>query len=125
MSTVLMVDDEPDFLRIAERILGPAGLVLETAATAEAAWEKLRSRRPSVAILDWNLPGESGVELCRRIRRDPDLKDMPVMMLTVRNLPEEQVRGLEESGADLYLTKPIEPEVLLTRIQSLLRLLEK
>ncbi len=125
MSTVLMVDDEPDFLRIAERILGPAGLVLETAATAEAAWEKLRSRRPSVAILDWNLPGESGVELCRRIRRDPDLKDMPVMMLTVRNLPEEELRGLEESGADLYLTKPIEPEVLLTRIQSLLRLLEK
>ena len=123
MKTVLMIDDEPDFPRIARRILEPAGFRFESAGTAEEGWERLQASRPDLVIVDWNLPGKSGPEFCRRVREDSRFGGMPLVMLTVRNLPEEQLRGLKESSADLYLTKPINPDELLARIESLLGML--
>ena len=125
MKTVLMVEDEPDFQRIAKRILEPAGFRFETAGSAEEGLEKLKREPADLVLLDWNLPGQSGIELCRKLRQDERFKGLPVILLTVRNLPEEQLQGLKESGAYLYLTKPIEPEVLLARIQSFFSLLER
>lgn len=123
MKTVLMVEDEPDFQRIARRILEPAGFKLETAGSAEEALDKLKSASADLALVDWNLPGMTGIDFCRSVRQDQRLKGMPLIMLTVRNLPEEQLKGLRESGADLYITKPIKPEELLARIQSLFGML--
>lgn len=125
MKTVLMVEDEPDFQKVASRILEPAGYKMELAGSAEEGWEKLQASSADLALVDWNLPGKSGIEFCRQVRSDPKFKGMPLMMLTVRNLPEEQLKGLTESGADLYLTKPINPQELLARVQSFLGLLDR
>ena len=124
MKTILMVDDEADFQRIVQRILEPAGFCVLAAESSEKALPILQDRPVDLLILDWNLPGMSGVELCRQLRSDARLKTIPVILLTVRNLPDEQMTGLTESGADLYMTKPIQPEELLARIQSFLGLLE-
>lgn len=121
--TVLMIEDEEDFQRIVERILVPSGFTLEKAASAEGGWESILRRAPDLALVDWNLPGQSGPEFCRKLRGDARFKNIPIILLTVRNLPDEHLRGLRESGADIYLTKPIDPEELLARIQSLFSLL--
>lgn len=118
MKTVLMVEDELDFQIIVRRILEPAGIRLETAGSAEEGLEKLRKAPADLALVDWNLPGMSGIDFCKKVRGDTRLKELPLVMLTVRNQPEELLTGLQDSGADLYLTKPINPEELLARIQS-------
>ncbi|MBI5622221.1 MAG: response regulator transcription factor [Elusimicrobia bacterium] len=124
MKRVLIVEDEPDFARIIKRILEPEGYVVLWSESAEAGWQALQAQGCDLAILDWNLPGMTGLELCRRIREDTRFRSLPVALLTVRNLPEQQVQGLKESGADLYMTKPIKPDELLARIESLTGLLE-
>lgn len=126
MRTAMMVEDEPDFSRVVKRILEPAGFRVELAGSAEEAWEKLQRDGPvDIFLVDWNLPGKSGIEFCQKIREDSRFKSLPLVLLTVRNLPEEQIAGLKDSGADLYLTKPIDPEELLARVESLLSYLEK
>lgn len=125
MKTVLMVEDEPDFQIIVRRILEPAGIRLETAGSAEEGLEKLRKTPADLALVDWNLPGMSGIDFCKNVRGDRRLKELPLVMLTVRNQPEELLTGLQDSGADLYLTKPIIPEELLVRIQSFLSIMER
>lgn len=125
MKTVLMVEDEPDFQIIVRRILEPAGIRLETAGSAEEGIKKLRAHPADLAMVDWNLPGMSGIDFCKYVRKDTRLKELPLVMLTVRNQPEELLVGLQDSGADLYLTKPIVPEELLARIQSFLSILER
>ncbi|MFA6319041.1 MAG: response regulator transcription factor [Elusimicrobiota bacterium] len=125
MKRVLVVEDEPDFARIIKRILEPEGYSVLWSESAEAGWRALQSEACDLAILDWNLPGMSGIDLCRRIREDTRFSGLPVALLTVRDLPEQQVQGLKESGADLYMTKPIKPEEFLARIQSLVGLLER
>ena len=125
MRTVLVVEDEPDFARVVKRILEPAGFRVELAGSAEEAWDKLqKGGAVDILLVDWNLPGKSGVELCRMAREDARFSTLPLVLLTVRNLPEEQITGLKESSADLYLTKPIDPEELLARVESLLSYLK-
>ncbi|MBI5883156.1 MAG: response regulator [Elusimicrobia bacterium] len=125
MKRALIVEDEPDFARIVKRILEPEGFTVHWSESAEDGWQVLQSQACDLAILDWNLPGMSGIDLCRRIRSDTRFQSLPVALLTVRNLPEQQVQGLKESGADLYLTKPIKPGEFLARIQSLVGFLER
>lgn len=120
MKTVLMVEDEPSFQKVAARVLEPAGFRMLLADSAEDGWAKLQNDHADLALVDWNLPGANGIEFCRRIREDARFKNMPLIMLTVRNLPEEQLQGLKESGCDLYITKPINPDELLARIESFL-----
>lgn len=126
MRTALVVDDEPDFGRIVKRILEPAGFSVELAGSAEEGWDKLQQAGGfDIFLVDWNLPGKSGIEFCSRVREDSRFGHLPLVLLTVRNLPDEQIKGLKESGADLYVTKPILPAELLARVESLLSNLEK
>ena len=117
---VLIVDDTEDWRRIVRRVLEPAGYRVISAASAEEAERLVAARAPDVAVVDWRLPGKSGVEFCREARLNPRLSRMIVVMLTVESTPDQQAQGLREGGANAYMTKPFSPEELLARIGGLL-----
>ncbi|MBI4060600.1 MAG: response regulator [Elusimicrobia bacterium] len=117
---VLVVDDNPDYRRIVSRILASGGYAALAAASAEEARALLAARTPDAAILDWNLPGESGVELSRWLRREPRFAALPLIMISVNARPEDQVQGLREGELSAYMVKPFEPAALLARLQALL-----
>jgi DNA-binding response OmpR family regulator len=114
---LLLVDDDPDLLTVTSFALQQAGYLVVKADSAPAALRVFESERPDLAILDINLPGGSGFDLCAAFRRTSRL---PIMMLTVRGEEEDLVRALE-LGADDYLTKPFSPRTLLARVKALLR----
>ena len=114
---LLLVDDDPDLLTVTSFALQQAGYLVVKADSAPAALRVFENERPDLAILDINLPGGSGFDLCAAFRRTSRL---PIMMLTVRGEEEDLVRALE-LGADDYLTKPFSPRTLLARVKALLR----
>ncbi|MBS4051514.1 MAG: winged helix-turn-helix domain-containing protein, partial [Methylomonas sp.] len=87
---------------------------------AEEALQSLAENRVDLLVLDWMLPGISGVELARRLKREPGFKDMPIILLTARGEEEDKIRGLE-IGADDYVTKPFSPKELIARIKAVMR----
>lgn len=119
-ANVLVVDDNEDYRRIFTRVLASAGYEVTTAASAEEARLRLKTARPDAALLDWNLPGDSGIDLAREIRADPSLKRMPIIMLSVNARPEDQIRGLREGEVNAYLVKPVNGRELLARLAALL-----
>jgi len=90
------------------------------AASAEEAEAAIRAALPDVVVLDWMLPGESGLSLARRLRGDARTRDLPILMLTARAMENDKISGLE-AGADDYLTKPFSPRELNARIKAVLR----
>lgn len=119
-ATILIVDDSADHRRITSRVLAGGGYRVALAQSAEEARLMLAASPPDAAILDWNLPGDSGIALAREIRRDPRLARMPLIMLSVNARPEDQVQGLSEGGVNAYMTKPVAAAELLARLKSLL-----
>lgn len=119
-ASVLVVDDSADYRRIFSRILASAGYRALTAGSAEEARLILRTSPPDAALLDWNLPGDSGLALAREIRRDPNLGRMPLLMLSVNAKPQEQIQGLREGEVNAYLVKPVNAQELLARLRALL-----
>jgi two-component system phosphate regulon response regulator PhoB len=117
---ILVVDDSADYRRIFSRILASAGYKVIAAGSAEEARLALKTAPPDAALLDWNLPGDSGIELAREIRRDPKLGRMPLLMLSVNARPEDQIQGLREGEVNAYLVKPINAPELLARLDALL-----
>jgi two-component system phosphate regulon response regulator PhoB len=117
---ILIVDDEPDLLELVRVNLTSAGLVVDTAESGNEALEKLRRSPPDLLILDLMLPDLSGTEICRRVRTDPRLSAMPIVMLTARSEEIDRVVGFE-LGADDYVTKPFSPRELVLRVQAVLR----
>lgn len=117
---ILLIDDEEDFHSIIRQILTPLGYKLLSALDGASGLRVLRLERPELVILDVNMPFKDGYTVCREIRSDPELADLPVLMLTIRSCDEEIMRGLD-CGADDYLTKPFEREVLASRVGNLLR----
>jgi two-component system phosphate regulon response regulator PhoB len=117
---ILIVDDEPDLLELTRVNLSGAGLVVDTAESGTEAFEKLRRSPPDLLILDLLLPDLSGTEICRRVRSDPRLSAMPIIMLTARSEEIDRVVGFE-LGADDYVTKPFSPRELVLRVQAVLR----
>lgn len=115
---MLVVDDDPELLPLVAFALRREGYFVLEAATGEAALATVTSERPDLVVLDVNLPGIDGFEVCRRIRRGGD--STPVLMLTVRGDELDEVTGLD-AGADDYLTKPFSPRTLLARVRALLR----
>jgi two-component system phosphate regulon response regulator PhoB len=118
--TVLIVDDEEDILELLEYNLAKEGYRVLRVATGEAALEATRKGRPDLVILDLMLPGVSGLEVCKGLKRDARTKDIPIVMLTAKGEEADVVLGLE-LGADDYVVKPFSPRVLVARARAVLR----
>jgi len=119
MSTanILVVDDEPQIRRVLRSTLAFRGYTISEAISGEEALQLVPKLKPDLILLDVNLPGISGVDTCREIRRS---SDAPIIMLTVRNAERDKVVALD-AGADDYVTKPFSIEELLARIRASLR----
>lgn len=120
-STILIVDDEPAGRDTLESILEGQGYRLEMAGSGFEALEKARQLFPDVILLDVMMPGMDGFEVCRRIRNDPSLAEIPIIMLTALDERQSFLRGLE-SGADEYITKPYDRFELRARLLGITRL---
>ncbi|MFA9459606.1 phosphate regulon transcriptional regulator PhoB [Thiohalorhabdus methylotrophus] len=117
---VLFVEDEAPIQVLVQHNLESAGFRVELAGDAETAFERLAYERPHLAILDWMLPGMSGLDLCKSMREDGAYSHIPVIMLTAKGEEDHRVRGLE-TGADDYIPKPFSPRELVARVNNLLR----
>ncbi len=117
---ILVVEDEDAIRGMLMMVLEQAGFMPIAAADAEEAQKILEDRMPDLILLDWMLPGISGVEWARRLKKEPIYRDIPIIVLTARGEEEDKVRGLE-IGADDYMTKPFSPRELVARIRAVLR----
>lgn len=117
---ILVVDDEPDLLELVRFNLTQAGFEVDTAESGSEAIEQIRRARPDLLILDVMMPDLSGTDLCRHIRSDQRLADLPIIMLTAKSAEVDRVVGLE-LGADDYVTKPFSPRELALRVKAVLR----
>jgi diguanylate cyclase (GGDEF)-like protein len=120
---ILVADDDRGTRLIEERILKSQGLDVISAGDGLEAWQLVRTQPPDIALCDWMMPGMDGVELCRRIKADPALKAIYVIIVTAKGQGEEKVVALE-AGADEFLTKPVDPAELKARIKVGLRVVE-
>jgi two-component system, OmpR family, phosphate regulon response regulator PhoB len=119
-STILVVEDEPAIQELIAVNLTFAGHKVLRAADAEQAATLVRAELPDLVLLDWMLPGASGVQFARQLRADERTREVPVIMLTARSNESDKVDGLE-AGADDYVTKPFSPKELMARIKAVLR----
>jgi two-component system phosphate regulon response regulator PhoB len=120
MGRILIVEDEPAIAELIALHLRHEGHEVRRAADAAEAAERVREALPDLVVLDWMLPGESGVALARRWRADARTRELPIIMLTARSEERDLVQGLD-AGADDYLTKPFKPSELMARIRAVLR----
>ncbi|HEU4427372.1 MAG TPA: response regulator transcription factor [Myxococcota bacterium] len=119
-STVLIVEDEPDLAELVRFHLAQAGFAVEVAHSGRAGLEAIRRARPALVVLDLMLPDLSGTDVCREVRSDPKLRELPILMLTARGDEVDRVVGFE-LGADDYVTKPFSPRELVLRVRAILR----
>jgi len=114
---ILVVDDEPEIVRLVRAYLERAGFTVVTASEGREALAVFRHERPSLVVLDLNLPGLDGLDVCRSIRR---ASDVPIIMLTARAEEVDRLVGLE-LGADDYVVKPFSPREIVARVRAVLR----
>ncbi|SCK13707.1 phosphate regulon transcriptional regulator PhoB [Vogesella sp. LIG4] len=119
-ANILLVEDEPAIQELIAFNLVQAGHHVLRASTAEVALTLVKNALPDLVLLDWMLPGASGVEIARKLRADERTRQIPIIMLTARSDEQDKVQGLE-AGADDYITKPFSPRELLARIKAVLR----
>jgi len=117
---ILIVDDEPAIRDMLAFALQRAGMTARTAEDAEQALHAITDKRPDILLLDWMMPGISGLDLARRLRREDFTRELPIIMLTARTAEDDRVHGLD-SGADDYIIKPFSPRELIARVKALLR----
>ena len=117
---ILVVEDEPAIRELVVLNLQQAGHRAVVADSAEQALALVRESLPDMILLDWMLPGMSGVELARRLKADGGTRDVPIIMLTARGDEQDKITGLE-TGADDYITKPFSPREMNARIKAVLR----
>ena len=120
MSRVLVVEDESAIAELISINLRHAGYEVTVAATADHAQTLVDRVLPDLVLLDWMLPGQSGLQLARRWRGEGRTKELPIIMLTARNEEADKISGLD-AGADDYLTKPFSTNELMARIRAVLR----
>ena len=118
--TVLIVEDEREIREMLAFTLSRNGFQICEAATAEEALQRLNGRLPALLIIDWMLPGMSGVELARRLRADQHTASLPMIMVTARGEEMDKLKSFD-SGIDDYVTKPFSPKELVARARALLR----
>jgi len=117
---LMIVEDDEPLVELLRYNFEAAGYAVETVMHGDEAETRLREAVPDILILDWMLPGLSGIELCRRLRQKPATQSLPLIMLTARSEEVDRVRGFE-TGADDYVVKPFSVSELLARANSLLR----
>lgn len=118
--TLLVVEDEQDILNLLAYNLENAGYKVFKADNGTQGVVKARQHHPDLILLDLMLPDLDGLEVCRRLKQDPNTRDIPIIMLTAKSEDNDIVHGLE-AGADDYVTKPFSPKVLEARIKNVLR----
>lgn len=118
--SILIVDDEADVADLLSFTLKNEGFQVSTAGDGEQALKKIRQNPPSLVVLDLMLPGLSGTDVCKSLKRDPQLANIPVVMLTAKSEETDRIVGFE-LGADDYIIKPFSPRELVLRIRAVLR----
>lgn len=118
--TILIVEDEPPIREMLCFALGKAGFKVNQANDAYEAQQQLKHSKPAVILLDWMLPGISGLDFARRLKLQETTRSVPIIMLTAKGDESAKVQGLE-SGADDYITKPFSTRELIARINALIR----
>jgi two-component system phosphate regulon response regulator PhoB len=117
---VLVVEDESDLVTLLRYNLEKEGFEVTATGDGEEALLLVDERAPDIILLDWMVPMVSGIEVCRRLRRNPATRDVPIIMLTARGEEGDRVRGLN-AGADDYIIKPFSPGEVIARIHAVLR----
>jgi len=117
---ILIVEDEQPIREMVMFALASAGYEAQEAADSRQAQAVIAERLPDLLLLDWMLPGVSGIDFARRLKKEDLTRELPIIMLTARAEEEDKVQGLE-SGADDYITKPFSPRELVARIRAVLR----
>jgi len=120
MPSILVVEDEPAILELIKVNLVDAGYEVKAAEDAETAHEALKQELPDLVLLDWMLPGQSGLALARQLRGDARTRELPIIMVTARSEEGDKVAGLE-AWVDDYVTNPFAPRELKARIKAVLR----
>ncbi|OFW99952.1 MAG: phosphate regulon transcriptional regulatory protein PhoB [Alphaproteobacteria bacterium RIFCSPHIGHO2_12_FULL_63_12] len=116
----LIVEDEESISTLLDYNLSREDFETRIAVDGEDALFKTQEFHPDIVILDWMLPKVSGIEVCRRLRQNPETRNLPIIMLTARSEETDRIRGLE-TGADDYLTKPFSTAELIARVKAVLR----
>ena len=118
--TILAVEDEPAILELLRVNLVDAGYTVRSATDAETAQAMMKEQLPDLLLLDWMLPGQSGLALAKQLRGDSRTRDLPIIMVTARSDEADKVAGLE-AWVDDYVTKPFSPRELRARIKAVMR----
>ncbi len=117
---ILVIEDEADILELMLYNLGREGYRAQGCQHGDEGLKRARAETPDLLLLDLMLPGLSGIEVCRRLKADPDTREISVIMVTAKGEPDDVVAGLD-AGADDYIPKPFSPKVLLARVKAVLR----
>ncbi|MEW8585036.1 MAG: response regulator, partial [Candidatus Thiodiazotropha sp.] len=120
MQRILIVEDEPEVREMIRYILEPKGYLVDEAGNAQEARQQLALRNYDLILMDWMLPGRSGLDLTRELKQNFRQDSPPVIMLTARSEETDKVSGLD-SGADDYITKPFSTREMLARIKAVIR----
>ncbi len=122
MARILVVDDEPDIVRLVVTILEARGHVVTVGRDGEEALARVRADPPDVLVIDFNLPGLDGLEVCRRLKADPTTRAVPILMMCATYVSlTDAAHGAEHLGPDEYVIKPFVREVVINNVERLLR----
>lgn len=120
MTSVLVVDDEPDIREVIRFALEGAGFGVLEAGHAEEARKLMATENPDLLLLDWMLPGRSGLELAQQIKQSANTRSIPIIMVSAKGEEEDRIKGLN-TGADDYISKPFSPREMVARVNAVLR----
>ncbi len=122
-NSILIVDDESSIRDMLRMALESNGFNVDEASNANLAQEKINQNTTDLLLLDWMMPGTSGVELVRRLRKEDSTRQLPIIMLTAKDGDEHSIQALD-TGADDFITKPFSPKALIARVKAMLRRLD-
>ena len=117
---IFIIEDEPSIIKLVQHNLEKEGFIVSSSLNGNEGLKELKKFHPHLLLLDWMLPDLSGIDICKSIRRESNLKNLPIIMLTAKGESEDKIKGLN-SGADDYITKPFSFNEVLARINALLR----